>query len=78
MSPETLQSLTPETLAIQICQDSAFQAALTTVIKTYLNDGSPSHPTLESMRQASADYDAGRIQATPWREVFGETHALES
>ena len=27
---------------------------------------------MEAVAQASADYEAGRIEATPWREVLGD------
>ncbi|MCL1909069.1 MAG: hypothetical protein FWG12_06860 [Holophagaceae bacterium] len=73
MATETMQPAAA--LAEQICQDRAFQAALTAVIETYLDDGWRAS-TPEEIRQASADYKTGRIQGISHDELKRQANAV--
>jgi len=75
MVTETMQSPTAEALAVQICHDRAFQAALTTVIRTYIDEEWRAS-TPEEIRQASADYKTGRIQGISHDELKRQANAV--
>ncbi|MCL1893006.1 MAG: hypothetical protein FWG02_02060 [Holophagaceae bacterium] len=75
VTAETMQPITAEALAIQICEDKTFQAALTSVIKSCLDEDCRAS-TPEEIRQASAEYKAGRLQTFSREEVRREVNAL--
>ncbi|MCL1908320.1 MAG: hypothetical protein FWG12_03010 [Holophagaceae bacterium] len=73
----TIQIDTAE-IASKLLRDQDFIRGLAKALRESLAEESPKASTVEELLQMKADFEAGHIQAKPWREVRQRANAIHS